>query len=300
MNRKNLEKESRAIFHDLHVKQSDNKGIYNRLTSLINTDYLGLPKNYFLNKVCLDAGCGSNANATYNLLKMGAKKVYAFDLDESIYEIAPTMLKKFEGRYKLEVGNVLNLKYSDGQFDFVHCAGVLHHTADFYLGIKELGRVLKKGGQIYLETYGKGGLIRDIVSLLRSKYKKDDDFRSFVDKLTHEEIRQIFIFVKETMIQKDDEFGKKINDNILQQLIDEDIVLTIKDRIKSPVYLEHSYEEIIKYLSSIGFENIKRLQRYPLFKNIRRFLAPIYYDHSYKWSKIFYGSNMPQILATKK
>ena len=299
INRKKLEQDSRAIFHDLHVKQGRNKNIYDRLTNLLSTDYLGLPKDYFKDKICLDAGCGSNANATYNLLEMGAKMVHAFDLDESIFEIAPQLLKKYKGHYKLNVGNVLNIDYPDEHFDFVHCAGVLHHTADLFLGIKELGRVTKKGGVIYLETYGKGGLIRDIVSLLRKKYKKDNDFRLFVDNLTHKEIQQLFIVIKNKMIEKKDKMGEKIKEKVLFELVDEDLVLTIKDRIMSPVYLEHSYDEIKQFLEDIGFSNIKRLQRYPKFNNLRRFLAPLYSDYTSKWSKILYGSNMPHILAQK-
>lgn len=53
------------------------------MTSLLNTEYLKLDKNYFHGKICLDAGCGSMGNATHSMLRMGAKKVYAMDLEDN-------------------------------------------------------------------------------------------------------------------------------------------------------------------------------------------------------------------------
>ena len=41
----------------------------------------------------------------------------------------------------------------DNFFDFVHCAGVLHHTTDLPAGIKELARVTKEGGILVITTY---------------------------------------------------------------------------------------------------------------------------------------------------
>ena len=52
----------------------------------------------------------------------------------------------------------MNLKFKKNTFDIVFCNGVLHHTSDFKKGIKELYRICKPGGYIYLYLYGKGGL----------------------------------------------------------------------------------------------------------------------------------------------
>ena len=117
-------------------------------------EYFNVDELFFNDKICLDAGCGSNVNGTRALLDLGAKKVHAFDLDESIFEIAPKFLKKFEGKYELKTGNVLDIPYDDNFFDFVFCSGVLHHTTDFFNGLSELARVTKHGGVLYFSTLG--------------------------------------------------------------------------------------------------------------------------------------------------
>jgi ubiquinone/menaquinone biosynthesis C-methylase UbiE len=53
------------------------------------------------------------------------------------------------------------MNFSDNKFDIVFCNGVLHHTSDRDKGIKELIRICKPGGHIFLYLYGSGGLFWD-------------------------------------------------------------------------------------------------------------------------------------------
>lgn len=80
----------------------------------------------------MDAGCGSNANATYSMLEHGEKYIYAFDLDETIFETVPNFLRDYEGKYALNTDNVLTMQFDYNIFDFVHCSSVLHHTDDLF------------------------------------------------------------------------------------------------------------------------------------------------------------------------
>jgi len=294
-----LEKISRAIFHGLHSVQANDDYIFERLSTLLSTEHLKVEKEFFKNKQCLDAGCGSNANATYNMLQMGAEKVIGFDLDETIFEHAPTRLKEFEGRFELQVDNVLEMSFEDETFDFTHCAGVLHHTYDLFKGLDELTRVTKKGGMLFIETYGKGGILRDFTSLLRKKYKEEKWFKALVDNLDHEELQNGFKWIVSEMTKHGDSFGEKISDDVINTLVDKDMVLTIKDRITSPVYYEHDYQELESCLKEHGFIQIERLTRYPNIKNIRRFLCPIYNEYESAAAKILYGDSTIQIKAVK-
>jgi SAM-dependent methyltransferase len=52
-------------------------------------------------------------------------------------------------------------------FDFVWCAGVIHHTSSFEGALNELTRVLKSGGMIFLLIYGTGGLRWKLIKALR-------------------------------------------------------------------------------------------------------------------------------------
>ena len=106
----------------LHKSQGQDPAIFARLTSLLTTEYLRVKEDWFVGKICLDAGCGSNGNATYSMLQMGAEKVHAFDLDpgteDTILQSVPPYLREFEGRYELRLGNVLDIAYPDDFFDF--------------------------------------------------------------------------------------------------------------------------------------------------------------------------------------
>ena len=73
-------------------------------------------------------------------------------------------------KFTVKRSNLLKIDYPDNYFDFVHCAGAVHHTVDYKKSIKELCRVTKKGGMMYLEYYGKGGIVQEVVDFLRKKY----------------------------------------------------------------------------------------------------------------------------------
>ena len=256
-------------------------------------------KGFFVNKICLDAGCGSNANATYAMLSMGAKKVYCFDLDSSIYETIPNILSKFNGRYELGICNVLNMKYPDNFFDFVHCAGVLHSTHNPFKGLKELARVTKKSGILYIHVTGKGGLITDITDFLRRKYTTNDEFKSFIKDISPASFEKMFRFIFTIMEEKEDKYANKISPNVIKELFDKDLILTIRDRIQTPIYHQIPETKLIDWLRNNGFSNIQRLSRYPKYKNIRRFLSPFYDKYDNKFSRFLYGDGNIQIKAIK-
>ena len=49
--------------------------------------------------------------------------------------------------------SVTSLPFPDRSFDFVVCSGVVHHTPDPERCIRELARVLRPGGRLYLSVY---------------------------------------------------------------------------------------------------------------------------------------------------
>ena len=53
----------------------------------------------------------------------------------------------------VEKQDMLNLTYPDGSFDIVHCANALDHTQDPLRAIKEMYRIAKPGGYIYLRHF---------------------------------------------------------------------------------------------------------------------------------------------------
>ena len=106
-------------------------------------------------------------------------------------------------------------------------------------------------------------------------------------------------FISISMKEQNDEYHNQINWSAIKELFDKDLILTIKDRIRAPTYLEIDEKEIMEWLKSEGFQKIERLSRYPKYKNIRRFLSPFYYNYNNKFSRFLYGDGVIAIKATK-
>jgi ubiquinone/menaquinone biosynthesis C-methylase UbiE len=294
-----IEKESRRVFDKLHVAQAEDPLVFKRLTALLDTEYLKVPANFFENKICLDAGCGSNANAAFAMLEMNAAKVYAFDLDDSIFNTASRMLREFpQERWELSVGNVHNIHFETGFFDFVHCAGVLHHSTDIYKGLAELIRVLKPGGMLHISVNGTGGIMRDIGNVLRDRYATDPTFKELIDSATADDVLNIFDFIFSEMRSHNDE--PELTRETARRLFNNDLLLTIRDRIQAPLYLETTEKELRDFLSENGCTSIERLKKYPIQHNIRRYLAPFYSEYDHPIARLLYGDGIPRFKAIKE
>lgn len=61
----------------------------------------------------------------------------------------------------MSVQNAEKLNYQDEFFDFVNCQGVIHHTPNTQAAIKEIARVLKKGGVAHISVYYKNFFFRN-------------------------------------------------------------------------------------------------------------------------------------------
>ena len=294
-----IERRTRKIFHDIHIGKTRCTSQLERTLQSSNFESFGVDKDFFVGKTCLEAGCGSLAPGAQNMLALGASKVYAIDVDESIFELAPKYLRPYEGRYDLRVGNVLSLDFPDSYFDFVLCYGVLHHTPAPLDGLRQLARVTKPGGVLCVMTLGKGGLMEDIMDLFRRRYAADEEWKRTIDTLTDRDFFKMFSWIRNVMRDHDDTFIDKIDDATFKAMFDEDLILTIRDRLQVPLYYRVSRQELVDALWAEGFIKIERLSSYQHYKNIRRFLAPLYFEFDSPYAKLLYGDGYLQYKATK-
>ena len=93
----------------------------------------------------LDAGCGAHALNTRSCLEYGFRKVEAIDINPDAIRLNSDI--------SVTQGSVLDIPFPDASFDFVICSGVIHHTPVPETVIRELGRVLVRGGQAYISIY---------------------------------------------------------------------------------------------------------------------------------------------------
>lgn len=125
----------------------------------------GFDLGWFKGKKCLDAGCGSGRYGVAMALH-GAAEVIGCDISDNGLATARERAASVPN-LSFRKGSVLDLPFADASFDFVCCAGVLHHTPSIARGLDELTRVLRPGGKLFLLLYGAGGLRWKSIAALR-------------------------------------------------------------------------------------------------------------------------------------
>ena len=292
---KKHDRNTRKVFHKIHKDHIKSKAGFKRVKNLLNCENLKLAKNYFKNKICADFGCGSTGAGGLNLLDLGASYVHLIDLDEHIINPINKNLKRYKGKYQIDVGSIENTPYKKNYFDFILCQGVLHHMDDDIQGLKEIYRTLKKGGKSHLLVEGSGGLLNKFLTeIIRPEFNNNPKIRNFLTKIMSGNLKNYEKF----MFTHYNPETKKIV-NFLKKYLDLDLVLTIRDRILAPKYKTYNEEVLRKILSNIGFTNIYRIKKKVKYKNIRRLVAPLYYDYSHQISRALYGEGNISLIMVK-
>lgn len=125
------------------------------------------PADFFLGKRCLDVGCGGG-RYSLAMARMGAQSVVGLDVSESgLLDARMRGERLGYSNVTFRQATALELPFGDAEFDFVCCAGVLHHTRSVERGLREIHRVLRPGGSLYMLLYGAGGVFWPLNALLR-------------------------------------------------------------------------------------------------------------------------------------
>lgn len=115
----------------------------------------GFDLTWFKQKRCLDAGCGGG-RYSIAMARLGAT-VIGVDISSTGIEDCRRRAHNVPG-VTFREASVLDLPFDDASFDFVCSSGVLHHTPDPERGLREITRVLKPGGMVFLLLYGARGV----------------------------------------------------------------------------------------------------------------------------------------------
>ena len=285
----------RKVFHKIHKGQIVSKTGFKRVKNLLDCENLKLPRNYFKNKICADFGCGTTGAGGLNLLELGAKYVHLIDLGKHIINPINKNLKKYKGKYQIDIGSIEKTFYKKNYFDFILCQGVLHHMDNDIKGLKEIYRTLKKNGKSHLMVQGSGGLItKFLMEIIRPEFKNNPIIRNFLKKIMSGDLKN---YEKFMFAHYDNETKKIVN--FLQKDLDLELVLTIRDRILAPKYKTYNEEVLRKILSNIGFTNIYRIKKKVKFNNIRRLFTPLYYEYSHQMSRALYGEGNISLVMAK-
>jgi ubiquinone/menaquinone biosynthesis C-methylase UbiE len=93
----------------------------------------------------LAVGCGSGLEALA-LAQEFKSKVVGIDLDPTGFN--PEAAEKAD----LKKGDATQLEFSNEEFDLIYSCHALEHIPQFEKALREMGRVLRKGGGFFIET----------------------------------------------------------------------------------------------------------------------------------------------------
>jgi len=155
--------------------------------------FLDVP-NYVKDGKVLEIGCGSGYGARLINKYFKPKEIYGIDLDEKM--IALTKKNKLPN-VSFEVGNVTKLDFKDRSLDVVFIFVVLHHVVNWKKALDEIYRVLKKGGQFFIEdgsfeTFSTpiGRLIKTFTDHPYDSMYKRHEFFNYLEKLGFKTIKK--------------------------------------------------------------------------------------------------------------
>ncbi len=101
---------------------------------------------------CLEIGCGHGAGARIILKTFQPSRLDGLDVDPVMIRLASRRQPQWTiERLQFLVGDAQRLPYADGSMEAVFNYGIIHHLEDWEQGIREIVRVLKRGGGFYFE-----------------------------------------------------------------------------------------------------------------------------------------------------
>lgn len=209
-----------------------------------------LNKEYFKNKIVLDAGCGSG-RWSYALLKLGAK-VIGVDISRGGVEVTNENLGKFKN-FAVIQADIMDLPFKNNSFDFIFSWGVLHHTPKTFFAFKKLIPLLKPGGSLYIMVYEKNSPLRTTgTNVLRYFLRKmsDKERYQFCAKLI---IRNglLFVFLSHFLLLVNYEEAKKADIDLKQ------IQFGLYDAYSPRYNYQHTIKEVKSWFEKNNFREIE-------------------------------------------
>lgn len=172
---------------DLLINARNPQGkLGNQLIDKMNVNHEGLAKwslshlDISKDNVILDIGCGGGVNVK-RFLKMTENKVHGIDYSELAVERSIKLNKSAvdEGKCEIIKGSVSDLPLTDNSFDIVTGFETVYFWPDFVNDLKEVLRVLKDDGVIFIanEALPKEGDERqkELIELLDMKIYSEDE-----------------------------------------------------------------------------------------------------------------------------
>jgi ubiquinone/menaquinone biosynthesis C-methylase UbiE len=102
---------------------------------------------------CLEIGTGQGLGAIWLMRLVSPEKIIAinYDSDQSLKAIENISKSGFKHNILIKEADATNLPFADDSFDMVIAFCIFHHIPKYEKALKEVYRVLKRGGIMLLE-----------------------------------------------------------------------------------------------------------------------------------------------------
>jgi SAM-dependent methyltransferase len=155
------------------------------------------------NKKILDLGCGSGPFLQY-FTERGYTNLYAIEPDADLIKNIPATVKA-----DVRVCRAEEIDFESGMFDVVFVYGVLHHLQGipaYQQASREICRVLKPGGQLFIMEPGQYQVFRTVEVLAKMLGYVSRTFKAFSECLEEERETQHFFIrnhgvVRDTLLE---------------------------------------------------------------------------------------------------
>ena len=139
--------------------------------------------------IILDIGCGGGKNIERFAKLINGGKVIGIDYSEISVEKSIEINRKYidEGKVEVVQGSVSEMPFENETFDIVTGFETIYFWPDFINDLKEVNRVLKKGGLVFFcneAVYREGEMEKydDLVELLDMKIYSEDVLKESLEK----------------------------------------------------------------------------------------------------------------------
>lgn len=139
--------------------------------------------------IILDIGCGGGKNIERFAKLINTGKIIGIDYSEVSVEKSIEINRKYidEGKVEVVQGSVSDMPFENETFDIVTGFETIYFWPDFINDLKEVNRVLKKGGLVFFcneAVYREGEMEKydDLVELLDMKIYSEDVLKESLEK----------------------------------------------------------------------------------------------------------------------
>lgn len=242
----------------------------------------------FINEICDKiglnlSGTGAEIGSGPGIFSNSILKIYndieKIYLVEMVPEIFPLMKKVSEhNKTSSQVSGVLGdfnkMRFEDSSLDFVLDYDSIHHSEDFDLTFKEIGRVLKPGGVLLCFDRGHPNYVsrQQINDMLDIEYSKEYKIENNIDpnkKFTrrmngeHEPLLKEWIITSEKYGFKNEVyiFNKKNTKDFIKSIYGLFVPYWIKKTINKGINISTHYQIFLNYF---GFEKFNSMRIFNL------------------------------------